>query len=357
LGNDAPLYTKPEPSADQPHVRDDISVPGPIRRRELEEQIVPKPGEQETDQRRTRASARYYGEAKSVAIYAQGWPQRESPQPIPRDNVIPADLTDWHYRAGRNEVAVDPVLGRIAFPVGHAPRRVWVTYHYGFSADMGGGEYDPPVSEPLAHAVFRVCKDPKMPDDFRTINDALNEWSKKKTALGPEPADEAGKTQWQRGKENLRAAVIEIQDSSVYAEALEITLAKGESLQIRGALHTRPVIQGNVGSFTISGMQGSRFKLDGVWVVGHSIDVNGPDREDASRFAEGDLCDVTIRHATLVPGLALDCDCEPKPSLRITESGAKIRIDHSIVGRIEVIHREVTGDPVEILANDSIVDA
>src|SRR5262249_53325548 len=80
LGNDAPLYTKPEPSADQPHVRDDISVPGPIRRRELEEQIVPKPGEQETDQRRTRASARYYGEAKSVAIYAQGWPQRESPQ-------------------------------------------------------------------------------------------------------------------------------------------------------------------------------------------------------------------------------------------------------------------------------------
>src|SRR5205823_2291642 len=41
-----------------------------------------------------------------------------------------------------NTVAIDPVLGRIAFPRNKkAPGNVLCTFHYGFSADMGGGEY------------------------------------------------------------------------------------------------------------------------------------------------------------------------------------------------------------------------
>ena len=42
-------------------------------------------------------------------------------------------------------VAVDPVLGRIMFPTRRPPTDVEVTYHYGFSADLGGGEYDRPI--------------------------------------------------------------------------------------------------------------------------------------------------------------------------------------------------------------------
>jgi len=38
-------------------------------------------------------------------------------------------------------VAIDPELGRLAFPPGHPPHGVWVSYHYGFSSDIGGGEY------------------------------------------------------------------------------------------------------------------------------------------------------------------------------------------------------------------------
>lgn len=367
LGNDVPLYTKPEPEAEPPHLTKEIHVPVPIRRRALEERVVAKPHEHEKMVRDTQASARYYGEGKSVAIYAPDWPNRDAPQPIPRERVVPADLTDWHYRADKEEVALDPVLGRIVFPVGHAPRHVWVTYHYGFSADMGGGEYDRSLSQPLAHTRFPVRKYPPEPGAFLTINEALAEWRSRQQALGPEPADDAAKAKWQLAKETLRAAVIEIEDSAVYGEALDIALEEGESLQIRAANRTRPVIHltdpmdDRAGAFVLSGKQGSRFKLDGLMVTGRSVYVTGPDLSDAERFDQGDLCDVTIRHSTLVPGWGLECGCEPKrpsePSLEIFNTSAIIRIEHSIVGAIYVVADEVTQDPVEIRVSDSIVDA
>src|SRR5205807_6858831 len=114
----------------------------------------------------TRASGRFYGEGKSLVIYAPGWPHKNSPQPVSPDHVIPANLKDWHYRPGREQVGVDPVLGRMVFPPGHVPRRgVRVTYHYGFSADMGGGEYERTLSQPLLHTPIPVRES----GDFSTI--------------------------------------------------------------------------------------------------------------------------------------------------------------------------------------------
>src|SRR5262249_15120676 len=151
----------------------------------------------------------------------------------------------------------------------HAPRRVWVSYHYGFSADMGGGEYDRTLSQPPVHTLYPVRKYPPDQPGFRTINAALAEWRSQQNALGPQPADEADKAAWLLAKEKLRAAVIEIEDSSVYREALEIGLEAGESLQIRAANRRRPVLRlteqpdDTPGAFVLSGKQGSRFKLDG----------------------------------------------------------------------------------------------
>jgi hypothetical protein len=368
LGNDAPLYVKPEPDPEPPHVSREVHVPVPIRRRALEQRLVPKPNEDGKTPRASQASARYYGEGKSIAIYAPDWPRKDAPQPVPNNKIVPADLTDWHYRAGREEVALDPVLGRIVFPVGHAPPRVWVTYHYGFSADMGGGEYDRSLSQPLLHTLFRVRKYPPEPGAFRTINEALAEWRNVQQALGTQPADDKdAQGEWRLAKEKLRAAVVEIEDSAVYREALEIALEAGESLQIRAANRSRPVIHlidpmdDGPAVFVLSGKQGSRFKLDGVMITGRSIRVSGPDRRDVERFPQGDLCDVTIRHSSLVPGWELECGCEPKrpneASLEIFNSNATIKIEHSIVGSISVIADEVTQDPVEILVSDSILDA
>jgi hypothetical protein len=367
LGNDAPLFTKPEPEKHPPHVGEEINVPVPIRRRALEEWLAAAPDQQASELGDTQASATYYGEGRSIAIYAPDWPRPGARQPIPRENVVPADLTDWRYRAGRDEVALDPALGRIVFPAGHAPQRVWVDYQYGFSADMGGGEYDRSLSQPVMHALYRVRKYPPEPGAFATINAALAAWRNEQQALGVEPGDDPARAEWRLAKEKLRAAVIEIEDSAVYREALAIALETGESLQIRAGNRRRPVLylteqaDDTPGAFALSGKHGSRFKLDGIVVGGHSIVINGPERRDAERFAQGDLCDVTIRHSTLVPGWWLECDCEPKrphePSLEIFNSNAVIKIEHSIVGSISVVADEVNRDPVEIVLSDSILDA
>jgi hypothetical protein len=361
LGNDTALYTRLEPEREHTHIAEEINLPVPIRRRALEKRVTLRP-------LKTQAAAAYYGEGKSIAIYAPDWPAKGAPQPVPHKLVIPADLSDWRYRAQRHQVALDPVLGRIVFPAGQLPKRgVWVTYHYGFSADMGGGEYDRSLSEPIEFTLYRISKDKPAADTFETINAALAKWRQEQQALGTEPIDPEKKKKWHLDKERLRAAVIEIQDSAAYSEPLAITLEAGESLQIRGANRTRPVIRlldymtDRPDAFTVSGKQGSRFKLDGLLVTGRGVQVAGPDRAEPERYAQGDLCDVTLRHVTLVPGWGLECDCEPKrpnePSLELINTGAKVIVEYSIIGSISVTADEVQTDPVEIAINDSIVDA
>jgi hypothetical protein len=361
LGNDTPLYIKPLPNAEPPHVTDETSVPVPIRRRAFQERVTERP-------LATRASATYYAEGKSVAVYAPDWPTKGAVQPIPRELIIPSDLSDWRYRAQRGQLAVDPALGRIVFPAGQLPRKgVWVTYHYGFSADMGGGEYDRLLSQPAAYTLYRVRKDNPQSNTFDHINAALDQWRKDLQALGAEPAATTDEAKWRLAQEKLRAAVIEIEDSAAYSEPLTISLEAGESLQIRAASGVRPVLRmldyvsERPDALTISGKQGSRFKLDGLVVMGRGIYLNGPDRADTKRFGQGDLCDVTIRHSTLVPGWGLECNCDPKrpnePSLEIVNSSATIKIEYSIIGSIYVTADEVTTDPIDILISDSIVDA
>ncbi|MEA2829639.1 MAG: hypothetical protein QOF22_387 [Bradyrhizobium sp.] len=364
LGNDTQLYTNPQPHATAPHITDDTNVPAPIRRRAFEEPTL-RPVQHGKQLRDTLASARYYGVGKSVELYVGS--SLDDAKLIPRERIVPADLTDWHYRAEGDEVAVDPVLGRIVFPVGHAPRRVWATYYYGFSADIGGGEYDRPLSQPASNTLLRVRQFPRELGVYQSVNEALATWEDEKKKLGPEPPSEADKQAWHDRKEQLRAAIIEIEDSAVYAEAIEVALERGDSLQIRAANRHRPVIRltdpadDRPGAFTISGKSGSRFKLDGIMVVGRSIYVNGPERGDKDRFKQGDLCDVTIRHSTLVPGWALECGCDPtrpdEASLEIFNSSATIKIEHSIVGSIYVVADEVKQDPVEIRVTDSVIDA
>ena len=361
LGHDTPLHTRPVREPEPTHIAEELNVPAPIRRRALEERVSTRP-------LKTRAAAAYYGEDKSLAVYAPDWPAKGAPQPVPRDHVVPADLSDWQYRARRGELAVDPVRGRIVFPVGQLPKRgVWVTYHYAFSKDMGGGEYSRTLTAPGAYAFYAVSKDHPGADVFDTINAALAAWRRDQQALGTEPADETEKAKWRADKARLAAAVIEIQDSAVYSEPLSVVLAEGEYLQIRAAERVRPVIRlldymaNRPDAFAVSGKRASRFKLDGLMVTGRGMQVAGPDRSDAAAFAQGDLCDVTIRHSTLVPGWGVEGDCEPKrpnePSLELINTGARVVIDHSIIGSIHVVADEVQTDPVEISISDSIVDA
>lgn len=367
LGNDAPLFTKYEPESSPTHIAEEINLPVPIRRRALENRLTVRP-------LKTEAAGALYGEGKSLAVYAPDWPAKDAPQPLPRNLVIPADLSQWRYRASRDQVAVDPVLGRIVFPSGQVPPRgVWLSYHYGFSADLGGGEYDRLLTQPDAYTLYRVSKDYTGDGILGSIGAALLKWRDDQHALGGAPAgsaDAATKANWQAAAQRLRYAVIEIGDSAVYTEALAVALETGESLQIRAGNRRRPVIRlpdympEEHDAFTISGKLGSRFTLSGLLVAGRGLEINGAAAAratDGSGATDSDLCDVTIRHCTLVPGSGLDCGCEPtrarEPSVSVVNSSAKLVIDHSIVGSIQVYANEVMMDPVVIAIVDSIVDA
>jgi hypothetical protein len=337
LGNDTQLYNRPQRETDPSHIAEELNLPTPIRRLAFEEEAP------NTD--RKQASSSYYGVGKSLAIWAPDWPKKGKGSPIDREAIIPADLSDWRYRAPRNFVAVDPVRGRIVFPPGQLPKHhVRVSYQYAFSADMGGGEYDRRLQQPADHRLYRVGRN----GDYETIRAALHQWEREQ----PKPL----------------SAVVEILESSAFTEPLHITLGKNEYLQIRGANRTRPVIRmldymaDRPDAFRIRGEAGSRLVLDGLLIAGRGLQVQGPDTEpNGSTAKQEDLCQLTIRHCTLVPGWTLGCDCEPEkpnePSLGLINTAARINIEHSILGSILVEEDEMRSDPVCIQISDSILDA
>lgn len=341
LGNDSPLYARALPEPGPTSIAGEAHLPVRIGRRAFAERMSHHPPV-------IRAREALYGAGKSLAIYAPGWPDKDSPQPVPAERIVPANLTGWRHRARRGQILVDPETGRIVFPVRQPPRQgVWVDYRTAFSADIGGGEYHRPLAQPAEYGLYQVSRDRPGDATYGSINAAL--------------------TAWRTAENKPRAAVIEILDSSAYSEPLAIELEAGEYLQIRAADRARPVIRlldymaDRPDSFTVSGKAGSRLVLDGLLVAGRGILVSGPSRDAEERFAEGDLCDVTIRHCTLVPGWGLTCDCDPRrpnePSLELVDSTARIRIAWSIIGSIQVTADEVQSDPVEIDVSDSIVDA
>src|SRR5205807_7059184 len=123
LGQDAPLFTRRRSRTEPTDVPGELGVPGPIRRLAFAEH-----------------PNRFYGARKSLAIWAEGWAGFDPAQPIPAEAIIPADLSGWQYVPPLKHIAVDPVLGRFAFPPSQLPKKgVRVSYRYGFSADIGGG--------------------------------------------------------------------------------------------------------------------------------------------------------------------------------------------------------------------------
>jgi uncharacterized repeat protein (TIGR01451 family) len=313
LGNDAPLFTLPVPEPGPEAIAEPPNVPGPILRRVLERRL-------ET----------YYGPDKSIAIWADDWPEDGEGGLVPADKVLIADLSGWHYRPARGHVAVDPELGRIAFATRDVPGGdVHVRYHYGFSDDTGGGAYARIVGQPLGATVYSVGAG----GGFADIGEALETWR----------------------KENPDDAVVEIVDGGVYTERPSIELRKGQSLQLRARDKTRAVLRlldyraARGDALVVQGEAGSRFTLDGIVVAGRGVTCRGP------------MAELRLRHATLVPGWSIGPDCEPdrpaEPSLELADFTGQAVIERSILGSVQVSLDEVGADPVPIQVTNSILDA
>jgi hypothetical protein len=342
LGNDTPLYNRPQPEPEPTHIAEPLNLPIPIRRRPFEERV-------ERDGKKvTQASADYYGADRSLLIWAADWPRKGAAQPLANSQILPADLSDWQYTVPRNFVAVDPELGRILFPANQLPKQgVRVSYHYAFSADMGGGEYNRVLSQPAGAVVYPV----RGKDELQK---ALAAWDENSPAFENQPAQ----------------AVIEIMDSGVYTLPIRIHLKAEHDLQLRAANGTRPIIRlldymaDRPDAFTVTGEAGSRFTLDGLLINGRSLQILGPEIDPEAPLDAHpveDLCRLTIRHTTLVPGWMLDNNCEPRrpnePSLELINTGAHVHIERSILGTIQVTADQVRTDPITIHLSDSILDA
>jgi hypothetical protein len=333
LGNDAPLFTKPAPEPEPTHIAGELNVPARIRRRGFD-------ADKES----------YYGEGKSCAVWAE-WASHGLAEPVPASAIIAADLSDWRYAPPDDRIAVDPQLGRIAFPPNQLPRgHVRVTYHYGFGANIGGGEYDRRLTQPPAFALYTVGEH----GVYRRITEALAEWR----------------------QDRPPHAVIEITDSGAYVEQINVALGENQSLQLRAANRVRPVLRlldwqtDLPDALTVRMSPGSRFTLDGIMVTGRGVSIVGqrpPERRAApvNRYENprNPICpaQVVLRHCTLVPGWSLESDCRPaspnKESLELRNVRAKVTIESSIVGPIEVHEDEVQTDPIPIEIRDSVLDA
>ena len=189
LGHPLQLFTNPQTEDEITHLADPINVPDPIRRRVMADRLPLYYGHYQTEAIPPDEQV-FDNKDPSLILHVNG-------KEVQRDDIVVCNLADdgagWAHEAPAGHYAIDPVLGRIAVAADlDVPESVQVTYHYGFSADMGGGEYPRQRSaDATGVTVLRV------PTDHATIGGAL-------AALGGD-------------------GVVEIADSGRYEETLAVS--------------------------------------------------------------------------------------------------------------------------------------
>jgi len=310
LGHSFPFYSRPRGSVDGfvTVLATPENIPEPLSRRQLHDHLDSYYG------LRATTAGSVDNDEPSVLLKVDG-------NEIPRDQVRACDLSDdgaaWAHVPEAGIYLIDPQLARIALPPDAAdPSEVLVSYHRGFSADVGGGEYERQGSfaQQSGGTVLQV------PDDHATIQAALD-------ALGG-------------------AGVVEITDNGRYQETLAVTVADNAGIELRAANGRNPHLA-LTGPLTVTGGDASRFSLNGCLVSGDLIDV--PDD------GTNELSQIEIVHCTCVPGRTLDVDGNPglpgAVSLAVALPGINVHIDRSICGAL----RATPGSKVEL--HDSIIDA
>jgi hypothetical protein len=310
LGCNAPLFTHPVTEDQITHLAEPINVPDPITRLRMRNHL-----------------GDYYGPELSVLIEVNN-------NPIAQADLSVCNLSDldpidpskgWAHTPLKPtiKVAIDPVLGRLAFrdPPAATPH---VTFYYGFSADIGGGEYDRAAA--LATTYDTLITFPaRPPDPPMTLTNAINAVS--------------------------NGGAVELQDSGRYDEpGLSITVNANHTVEVRSANERRATIVltndfAAPQDLTITGGAGAELILNGLLIIGGTLNVSG-------RFRQ-----VTLRHCTLVPGLSLKQDGQPMhsaaPSLRVTSAAdttTTVEIDRCIIGPLDL------AATVNLNLCDSIVD-
>jgi hypothetical protein len=240
--------------------------------------------------------------------------------PVARELIVGGNLENFTASIGgvAKEWVIDPQLGRLRWVGGGAAPQPLVSYHYGFSADIGAGGYDRAAS--LTAAVTRVIS------GGGAIQTAVPGAANFLPPGGANPD------------------VAEISDSANYApidDRDQIT-----QLEFRAANRRRPyLLLTHDWLLDTSANLDSELTLDGLWVG-----VSGP----FSIHLLGDYKVVTLRHMTLDPG-GVDAAGNPiRPTpLDIHGNVERLVIENSIVGPLRV---QGAGELTYLELRDSIVD-
>ena len=365
LGLDAPLFNSPEPETEIAHLAEEVNVPAELRRRPLYEELEAF-RQALTDG--TPVSTRFFDDNPVLRVLVQNAPGNSFLEAQP-DQILICNLADWRHppaNKGYNEsskppynpadpnppdksfqitVAVDPVLGRMTFPIGVIPNAVCVDFAYGFSGDLGGGPYDRGDSVRavrtldaedalLDNVQWRVGVSqtlPAIPNTiFSTIAGAVNAWNQN-------PPGTVG--------------AIALLDSRTYLEDLtavnRIKIPEGSQLMIFTAdLQTGQPVKSVIaknhrahlrGNISVEGTASAASGTPGELIL------NGLLIEGDFKILTGHLGGLRLDHCTLVPGqgalkvnggnptLKLHLTRSICDEITVLDNIGSLRIDESVV--------------------------
>lgn len=336
LGNNTQLYNKPETETEITHLAEPINVAMPITRRVLDRRLdeyYGVKGDDPSDQ------------LKSILIHVNDKPVLTDPAvvhspPVEKlsDLIQVCDLSDvtdssgnvigWAHQPA-DRISIDPALGRIAFPQNQPPpQRVRVSYNYGFSTEMGGGEYNRASTFSKLKRIIRV------PTDQPDINAAINALV---TELSGSPLD-GGAIEIERPK---TSSASDYHDLNV-----NITVPATKVIEIRAADQHRPVVRLS-GDLLISGAGEGELLLNGLLISDGTLRLQ----------ANSELRRVRLTHCTIVPPDRSPSTSPPSdfdellPALLVESPDVSIEFESCISGAIGAV------DGAHVFIRNSIVDA
>lgn len=307
LGKNIPLYNNPVPEETITQLAAPINVPMPIARRVLKEHLE-----------------NYYGEGKSIMLYIhdEAWlPEKSAlllnnppnpPASTLEEIICVCNLHDLYDEEGNvtgwgnmpeDKVGIDPVLGRITLPMDLNNLEevdLKVSYQYGFSSELGGGEYD--RADTFAARLVPI-----------------------------EPVKENNLIQEAIDKLQETGGIIEIKANAAFREALNIRIAKGKTLEIRAADKHHPILYG--------GLQIEEDALAGRLILNGLLLTEG----DIQVAATSTLTNLRLVHCTVDPSSL--------SKITVASPNTSLEIEKSIIGSLEIVN----GAQAHI--RDSIIDA
>lgn len=307
VGLDVPLFNPGAGETALTSLAREHHVPGPLRTRALYDELEALRGA-------APPPPRWFGADPVVEVFADLGAGLVA---VPVAEMTAADLSDppaaptvgWPRPAAPLTVAVDPVLGRLAFRDGLVPTAVEVTATYAAPGEVGAGSYD------------RTC------DETTEMLEPDADEERWVRAVGqqalPVPGLVVGSlaeavTDWNAAPPGT-VGVIAVLDSRTYEEDLALTVPAGSSLLVvavswpdaedapvagpapalSGATprDRRPHLRGSVS------VTGTASAPDAPDALAGTLALDGLLVEGDVTVEPGDLGRLALRHTTVVPGL------------------------------------------------------